>query len=281
MATPLSQLRMIGGTAPALRGGASIGTRALACASLALCASLASCEGRSSAPKTQPSLAEQAGPSGARTREDGALRDARARMVQQQIAARGVSDGRVLNAMRQVPRHEFVLPAYRERAYDDAPLPIEAEQTISQPYIVALMTELADIQPRDRVLEVGTGSGYQAAVLAQLGAEVRSIEIIEKLARSAHARLQRLGYSVKVRHGDGYAGWPEHAPFDAILVTAAPPSIPPPLEAQLAVGGKLVVPVGDDYQQLVVVERTTDGYERRSVAPVRFVPMTGRARNGK
>ena len=282
MATSASQLR-------------SIGTRVVAGASLVLCASLggiapalcggamslAGCEGRPSAPKTQPSLAAQSPPNAPRARDDVPLRDARARMVQEQIAARGVTDERVLDAMRQVPRHEFVLPAHRERAYDDTPLPIEAEQTISQPYIVALMSELADIQPGDRVLEVGTGSGYQAAVLAQLGAEVLSIEIVEELARTAKARLQRLGYTVKVRHGDGYAGWPEHAPFDAILVTAAPPSIPPPLEAQLAVGGKLVVPVGEDYQQLVVVERTASGYERRSVAPVRFVPMTGRAQNGK
>jgi protein-L-isoaspartate(D-aspartate) O-methyltransferase len=261
----------------------SLRTRVVAGAWLVLCASpggIAGCEGRPSAPKTQPSLAAQSPASGSRARDDVALRNARARMVQQQIAARGVTDGRVLNAMRQVPRHEFVLPAYRERAYDDTPLPIEADQTISQPYIVALMTELADIQTGERVLEIGTGSGYQAAVLAQLGAEVFSIEILEKLARTAHARLRRLGVAVKVRHGDGYAGWPEHAPFHAILVTAAPPSIPQPLEAQLAVGGKLVVPVGEDYQQLVVVERTADGYERHSVAPVRFVPMTGRAQNG-
>jgi len=258
----------------------SIGRRALTCASFLLCASLASCEGRPPASKTQPAHSTPSdAPAGPGAREDRALRQARERMVRDQIAARGVSDGRVLAAMRQVPRHEFVLPAYRDRAYDDSPLPIEAEQTISQPYIVALMTELAEVRPGDRVLEVGTGSGYQAAVLAQLGGEVRSIEIIEELARTAWQRLSRLGYRVRVRHGDGYAGWPEHAPFDAIIVTAAPPSIPPPLEAQLAVGGKLVVPVGEGYQELVVVERTADGYERRSVAPVRFVPMTGRAQD--
>jgi protein-L-isoaspartate(D-aspartate) O-methyltransferase len=188
-----------------------------------------------------------------------------------------VSDARVLAALRQVPRHEFVPPAYREHAYEDRPLPIEAEQTISQPYIVALMSELADVQPGERVLEVGTGSGYQAAVLAQLGAEVYSIEIVEPLATSARARLERLGYRVQVRHGDGYAGWSERAPFAAIVVTAAPPRIPEPLKEQLALGGKLVVPVGDAYQELMVVERTAAGYVERSVAPVRFVPMTGRA----
>jgi protein-L-isoaspartate(D-aspartate) O-methyltransferase len=252
-------------------------------ASLLLGASLAGCEGRPHAPQAQPShTAPQVEPTPARAREDdGALRKAREQMVQEQIAARGVRDARVLAAMRAVPRHEFVLPAYREQAHDDTPLPIEAEQTISQPYIVALMTELAGIEPGERVLEVGTGSGYQAAVLAQLGAEVHSIEIVEELARTARERLQRLGYRVNVRHGDGYAGWPEHAPFDAILVTAAPPSIPPPLEAQLAIGGKLIVPVGEGYQELIVVERTASGHQRRSAAPVRFVPMTGRAQDEK
>jgi protein-L-isoaspartate(D-aspartate) O-methyltransferase len=201
-------------------------------------------------------------------------------MVQEQIEARGVRDARTLEAMRAVPRHAFVPEDQREYAYEDRPLPIEAEQTISQPYIVALMTELADVQPGERVLEVGTGSGYQAAVLAQLGAEVYSIEIVEELARTARARLAAAGYRVEVRHGDGYAGWPEHAPFDAIVVTAAPPRIPPPLEAQLREGGKLVVPVGDQFQELMVVERTATGFERRSHLPVRFVPMTGRAQAG-
>jgi protein-L-isoaspartate(D-aspartate) O-methyltransferase len=239
----------------------------------ALCAALAACEGRPHAPQAQPPSA-----AAAPARSDGAQeRAARARMVQEQIAARGVRDGRVLEAMRAVPRHEFVLPSYRAEAYDDTPLPIEAGQTISQPYIVALMSELADVQAGDRVLEVGTGSGYQAAVLAQLGAEVYSIEIVEQLATSSRERLARLGYRATVRHGDGYAGWPEHAPFDAILVTAAPPRIPPPLEEQLEVGGKLVVPVGEGYQELLVVERTASGLTRRSALPVRFVPMTGKA----
>ena len=202
----------------------------------------------------------------------------RERMVLEQIASRGIRDARVLAAMRSVPRHEFVPRAYRDEAYDDHPLPIEAEQTISQPYIVALMSELAGVSPGERVLEVGTGSGYQAAVLAAMGAEVYSIEIVEELARTAATRLKRLGYArVEVRYGDGYAGWPEHAPFDAIVVTAAPPKIPEPLKQQLAVGGRLVVPVGDAYQELVVVTRTASGLEERKSIPVRFVPMTGKA----
>ena len=197
-------------------------------------------------------------------------------MVEQQIERRGVSDPRVLAAMRQVQRHEFVLPEFRDMAYADRPLPIEAEQTISQPYIVALMTQLAKVSPGDKVLEVGTGSGYQAAVLAQLGAELYSIEIVELLARTAGERLRRLGYHVAVRHGDGYAGWPEHAPFHAILVTAAPPTVPEPLKQQLEIGGKLVIPVGDDYQDLVVITRTPAGFEQKRMLPVRFVPMKGK-----
>lgn len=198
-------------------------------------------------------------------------------MAAEQIEARGVRDARVLAAMRRVPRHEFVGEAYRQFAYDDRPLPIEDEQTISQPYIVALMTELADVQPGEKVLEVGTGSGYQAAVLSALGAEVYSIEIMPGLAQSARLRLERLGYAAHVRHGDGYAGWQEHAPFDAIIITAAPPSVPQPLEAQLAVGGRLVVPVGTGVQDLWVWTRTESGLDKRNVLPVRFVPMTGRA----
>jgi protein-L-isoaspartate(D-aspartate) O-methyltransferase len=207
----------------------------------------------------------------------GELQAERLAMVREQIEARGVSDPLVLAAMREVPRHRFVDAGMQSRAYDDRPLPIAADQTISQPYIVALMSELAGISSGDRVLEVGTGSGYQAAVLAAMGAEVYSIEIVDQLARSAGELLHKLGYRVVVRSGDGYAGWPEHAPFDAILVTAAPPAIPEPLKQQLAVHGRLVVPVGRNYQDLVVLTRTEDGYERRSVIPVRFVPMTGEA----
>jgi protein-L-isoaspartate(D-aspartate) O-methyltransferase len=202
----------------------------------------------------------------------------RRRMVADQIEARGISDPRVLAAMRKVPREEFVPPDLRPLAHQDHPLPIEAGQTISQPYIVALMTELAAVRSGSRVLEVGTGSGYQAAVLAELGAEVWSIEIIDSLARSASERLRRLGYkSVHVRQGDGYRGWPEHAPFDAIVVTAAPSEIPPPLKEQLAIGGRLVIPVGSGDANLVLVTRTAQGFASRAIAPVRFVPMTGEA----
>lgn len=199
-------------------------------------------------------------------------------MVRVQLEGRGIRDRRVLEAMRRVPRHELVDPRDADQAYADRPLPIDHDQTISQPYVVALMSELAQLSPGARVLEVGTGSGYQAAVLAELGAEVWSIEIVEPLARAAAERLRRLGYAnVHVRTGDGYRGWPEHAPFDAILVTAAPPEIPPPLLEQLAVGGRLVVPVGVGVQDLVVVTRTPTGYTRRVAEAVRFVPMTGEA----
>jgi len=207
---------------------------------------------------------------------------ARARMVAHQIAARGVSDARVLEAMRQVARHLFVPEPLRAEAYADRALPIAHGQTISQPYIVALMTELAALKPTSRVLEVGTGSGYQAAVLAVLAREVYTIEIVEPLAAEAQERLRRLGYAnVFVRAGDGYRGWPEKAPFDAILVTAAPPEIPAPLLEQLAPGGRLVAPVGRDRQELVVVERGERGLTRRSVIPVVFVPMTGEAQGKK
>jgi protein-L-isoaspartate(D-aspartate) O-methyltransferase len=186
---------------------------------------------------------------------------------------------RVMSAMGSVPREEFVLPAYRHLAYDNTPLPIEAAQTISQPLIVALMTDLLDPQPSDVVLEVGTGSGYQAAVLAGLVEHVYSVEIVEELAASAAAVLDRLDYdNVTVRAGDGYAGWPEHAPFDGIIVTAAAAEIPPPLLAQLKPGGKLVIPVGAEhgYQELLLIETGEDGeIGERSVLPVRFVPLTG------
>jgi len=202
-------------------------------------------------------------------------------MVSEQIEARDVRDRRVLDAMRKVPRHRFVPESQRPSAYRDRPLPIGHRQTISQPYIVALMTELAQVKPGDRVLEVGTGSGYQAAVLAEMGAQVYSIEIVEPLARRAEATLGELGYGgkVTVRTGDGYAGWPSKAPFDAVVVTAAPPKVPEPLKQQLNLGGRLVIPVGDFYQRLQVIRRTEKGFRTRTVIPVRFVPMTGRAQD--
>jgi protein-L-isoaspartate(D-aspartate) O-methyltransferase len=193
--------------------------------------------------------------------------------------AHGIHDARVLNALAKVPRHELVPPEMREHAYEDRALPIGEGQTISQPSLVALMTQLAEIEEGDRVLEIGTGSGYQAAILAELAGEVYTIDILEPLSKRAQNDLERLGYGAKVhfRVGDGYAGWPEAAPFDAIIVTAAPPSVPQPLKEQLKVGGRLIIPVGREDQELRVVERTTRGWVQQESVPVRFVPMTGRA----
>jgi protein-L-isoaspartate(D-aspartate) O-methyltransferase len=206
----------------------------------------------------------------------------RQRMVKDQIERRGVKDRRVLRAMEAVPRHLFVPEEFRDRAYDDSPLPIGEGQTISQPYIVAFMTEAIRPAPRDRVLEVGTGSGYQAAVLAGLVSEVFTIEIRPDLAQSARDRLADLGYgNVTVKAGDGFRGWPEHAPYDAIIVTAAPQDVPAPLIEQLKPGGLLVIPIGprdSDLQQLVRLTRTAAGTTRETLLPVRFVPMTGEAR---
>ena len=204
---------------------------------------------------------------------------ARERMVAEQIAARGVHDPRTLAALRKVPRHLFVPDAQLALAYGDHPLPIGHEQTISQPYIVAFMTEALGLTGGESVLEVGTGSGYQAAVLAEIAGSVASIEIVEPLAAEAETRLRRLGYAnVAVRAGDGYLGWPERAPFDAILVTAAAPRIPEPLKAQLKDGGRLVIPVGDESQELVLVKRLGERFVESRILPVRFVPMTGRVR---
>ena len=198
-------------------------------------------------------------------------------MVETQIVARGVRDPRVLAAMREIPRHLFVQPSVRSSAYEDHPLPIAANQTISQPYIVALMTELLEVKPTDRVLEIGTGSGYQSAVLSKLAREVYTIEIVPELARSSAETLAKLGYkNVFVREGDGYRGWPEHAPFDAIIVTAAPEHVPQPLLDQLAPGGRLVIPVGSFFQELKVLTRDKSGrITEKNILPVRFVPMTG------
>jgi len=204
---------------------------------------------------------------------------AREQMVEDQIAARGVRDPGVLAAMRAVPRDAFVVDGLARLAYDDRPLPIGDGQTISQPYIVAAMTEALGLQPRDRVLEIGTGSGYAAAVLATIVAEVYTIERLESLAESARRRLAELGYAnVRVRCGDGSLGWPEHAPYDAIVVTAGGPDVPPSLLRQLAVGGRLVMPVGATprVQELVRVTRTAEtAYERETLEKVAFVPLIG------
>jgi protein-L-isoaspartate(D-aspartate) O-methyltransferase len=202
----------------------------------------------------------------------------RKEMVSAQIEARGIRDPAVLRAMETVPRERFVPDPERPYAYSDGPLPIGFDQTISQPYIVALMTELTRPGPTMKALEVGTGSGYQAAILAECVQEVYTIEIIPELARRAEALLQELGYrNIHVRAGDGFDGWPEAAPFDAILVTAAPTSIPQPLLDQLGPGGRLVIPVGRLNQDLLVVTRTDDGFRRETITGVRFVPMTGKA----
>lgn len=202
----------------------------------------------------------------------------RRRMVEDQIQQRGVTQPAVLAAMMQVPRHLFVPEAYRDQAYADSPLPIGEGQTISQPYIVALMTSLVEVDRRDKVLEIGTGSGYQAAVLSCLAGEVYTIEILPGLGEQARRRLAQLGYrNVSVRIGDGYKGWPEKAPFDAIVVTAAPERVPAPLIAQLKAGGKLVIPVGSGVQDLQVITKTAQGTQKKSIIPVRFVPMTGEA----
>ncbi len=226
-----------------------------------------------------PPQGSPAAQSGDAVREDVRYARLRREMVRRQIEARGIRNPRVLAAMRKVPRHEFVPERVRRLAYADGPLPIGHGQTISQPYIVALMTELASPDPGDRALDIGTGSGYQAAVLAEIVEHVYSIEILEPLAEEAARRLRRLGYeNVEVRCGDGYRGWPEHAPFDVIILAAAPDHIPQPLIDQLAPGGRLVLPVGEGDQELVVVTRRADGsIERRNVIPVRFVPMTGEA----
>jgi protein-L-isoaspartate(D-aspartate) O-methyltransferase len=201
---------------------------------------------------------------------------ARQHMVEDQIKGRGVTDSRVTEVMSSVPRHEFVPENYRARAYQDHPLPIGYGQTISQPYIVAFMTEQLHPQPTDRVLEVGTGSGYQAAVLSKLVAEVYTIEILKPLAQRAEVDLRRLNYSnVKVKAGDGYKGWPEHAPFDAIIVTAAPDHVPQPLIDQLKEGGRMIIPVGGrEMQQLYLLEKHAGKLTRRAVLPVNFVPLT-------
>ncbi|MEK7953791.1 protein-L-isoaspartate(D-aspartate) O-methyltransferase [Luteolibacter soli] len=202
-------------------------------------------------------------------------------MVAEQIERRGVKDPRVLEVMRMVPRHEFVPEEERHEAYDDRPLPIGHGQTISQPYIVALMTEALGLKGTEKVLEVGTGSGYQAAVLSGLAKEVFTIEIVEPLGERAAEVLKRLGYTnVTARMGDGYRGWREEAPFDAIIVTCAPDAVPEPLVHQLAEGGRMIIPVGPEgkAQQLVLLKRRHGKLHQQEILPVRFVPMTGEVR---
>jgi protein-L-isoaspartate(D-aspartate) O-methyltransferase len=212
--------------------------------------------------------------------EDDRLAAARREMVAKQLWDRDITDPRVLRVMGEVARERFVPAELRKQAYEDHPLPIGFDQTISQPYIVALMAQLARPSPEDRALEVGIGSGYQAAILAGLCKRVYGIEILDALATAVRQRLAALGYAnVSVRCGDGYQGWPDEAPFDAILVSAAPDHVPPPLIDQLAPGGRLVIPVGSHNQELLLIEKQLDGGLRRSrVAPVQFVPMTGEAR---
>jgi len=203
----------------------------------------------------------------------------REEMVSSQIERRGVKDPRVLRALRSVPRHVFVPGHLTDQAYDDNALPIGQDQTISQPYIVAVMTEALALEHSDRVLEIGTGSGYQAAVLGELAGQVFTIEIVEALGRQAAKRLRKMGYgNITTRIGDGYAGWPEESPFDAVIVTAAPDHIPAPLVKQLKPGGKMVIPVDNLDQHLLLLTKQEDGsFQETRIIPVRFVPMTGKA----
>lgn len=200
--------------------------------------------------------------------------DKRKEMVRRQIRERGINDEKVLQAMEDVPREAFVPNNLKDMAYDDTPLPIGRGQTISQPYIVAYMTQAAHLTEEDRVLEVGTGSGYQAAILAEIVKEVYTIEINEELSESARERLEELGYkNIFIKYGDGYQGWKEYAPFDAIIITAAPDEIPQGLINQMKIGGRMVVPVGSFYQVLYLITRREKGYDQESLVPVRFVPM--------
>jgi protein-L-isoaspartate(D-aspartate) O-methyltransferase len=235
--------------------------------------SLATALGCASEPEAQsPAAAAQ---NTATARDSFAL--ARDAMVSDQIQARGIRAPAVLTAMRKVPRHRFVPAEVMRMAYNDHAVPIGSGQTISQPYIVAYMTEAAEISPGDKVLEIGTGSGYQAAILGEVAREVYTIEIIPELADGARRTLAELGYTnVHAKTGNGYLGWPESAPFDAILVTAAPDQVPQALVDQLAPGGRMVIPVGEIVQNMMIIEKTQNGVIERRTIPVRFVPMTGK-----
>jgi protein-L-isoaspartate(D-aspartate) O-methyltransferase len=231
-------------------------------------------------PPTPPASAPEGDEATTAIAGDDALHaDARRNMVDVQIRRRGIQNGAVLAAMERVPRHLFVPPDARHLAYSDSPLAIGEGQTISQPYIVAYMTAALEVSREDTVLEIGTGSGYQAAVLAELARLVHTIEIVPALADQARRALAEAGYTnIDVRTGDGYRGWPERAPFSRIIVTAAPPQIPPALVEQLAVGGRMVLPVGTGDQEIVIVTKTADGVATTRTIPVRFVPMVeGRA----
>ncbi|MEE9176363.1 MAG: protein-L-isoaspartate(D-aspartate) O-methyltransferase, partial [Thermodesulfobacteriota bacterium] len=192
----------------------------------------------------------------------------------------GIQDARVIKAMLKVKRHLFVPKEYLDSAYSDKPIPIEKEQTVSQPYMVALMTELLNSSPGKKILEIGTGSGYQSAILAETGCDLYTIEIIEDIAANARKTLEKLGYSnIKYRIGDGYRGWEENAPFEGIIVTAAPADIPDKLIEQLSQGGRMIIPVGDLSQELLLIENTNEGVKRKKITAVRFVPMTGQSNN--
>jgi len=201
-------------------------------------------------------------------------------MVENQIVSRGIQDARVIKAMLKVKRHLFVPKEYLDSAYSDKPIPIEKEQTVSQPYMVALMTELLNPSPGKKILEIGTGSGYQSAILAETGCDLYTIEIIEDIAANARKTLEKLGYSnIKYRIGDGYRGWEKNAPFEGIIVTAAPADIPDKLIEQLSQGGRMIIPVGDLSQELLLIENTNEGVKRKKITAVRFVPMTGQSNN--
>jgi protein-L-isoaspartate(D-aspartate) O-methyltransferase len=246
-----------------------------AAAVLALVAWLAA-NGGCSTDSTSPTTEEQ---NRAALPGDGFVRQ-REQMVREQLRARDITDERVLAAMLKVPRDRFVTREMLSSAYDDGALPLMLGQTISQPYIVAFMTQALKLKGDEKVLEIGTGSGYQAAVLAEVAREVYTVEIVPELTDYARAILHSLGYrNVFFRTGDGYEGWKEHAPFDAVIVTAAPDHVPPPLVEQLKPGGRMIIPIGRYEQDLVLIEKTASGVSRHSTIPVRFVPMTGKARN--
>ena len=202
----------------------------------------------------------------------------RNKMVQEQIISRGIKDSKVINAMRKVPRHHFIPEENKRLAYNDGPVSIGFGQTISQPYIVALMTESLKLKGDEKVLEIGTGSGYQAAILAEIVKEVYTVEILEPLSVSASKKLKELGYNnIEVKTGDGYKGLKEHSPYDCIIVTAAPPKIPQPLIDQLKIGGRMIIPVGRWFQELVLIEKSDKGITKKKIVSVMFVPMTGEA----